>query len=64
MSCSLTLVAVPDDLDLYVYLIIEMPSVRLQWVSFTAMPSLTLNPLSVVTVGSVSGGSCHSVVGV
>ena len=60
VSCSLTLDAVPDDLDMN----IEMAIVRLQWVSLTAMPSRTLNPLSVVTVGSMSGVSCHSVVGV
>ena len=64
MSCNLTVDAVPGDLDLYVYLNIEMAIVRLQWVSFAAMPSRTLNPLSVVTVGSMSGVSCHSVVGV
>ena len=64
VACSLTLDAVPSDLDLYVCLNIEMAIVRLQWVSFTAMPSRTLNPLSVVTVGSMSGVSCHSVVGV
>ena len=62
MSCSLTLDAVPNDLDLYVYLNIEMAIVRLQLVSFTAMPIRTLNPLRVVTIGSMSGGSCHSVV--
>ena len=45
VSCSLTLDAVPGVLDLYVYLNIEMAIVRLQWVSFTAMPSRTLNPL-------------------
>ena len=64
VSCSLTLDAVPSDLDLYVYLNIEMATVRLQWVSFTAIPSCTLNLLSVVTVGSMSCVSCHSVVGV
>ena len=64
VSCSLTLDAVPGDLEIYVYLNIEMATVRLQWVSFTAMPSRTLNPLGVVTVGSMSGVSCHSVVGV
>ena len=62
VPCSLTLDAVPGVLDLYVYLNIEMAIVRLQWVSFTAMPSRTLNPLSVVTVGSMSGVSYHSVV--
>ena len=61
--CS-TLDAVPGDMDLYVYLYIEMAIVLLQWVSFAAMPSRTLNPLSVVTVGSISGVFCHSVVGV
>ena len=71
MSCSSTLDAVPGDLDLYiylnilyVYLNIEMAIVLLQWVSFAAMPSRTLNPLSVVTVGSISGLVCPSVVGV
>ena len=64
VSCSLTLDAVPGDLDLYVYLNIEMATVRLQWVSFTTMPSRTFNPLNVVTVGSMSGVSSHSVVGV
>ena len=64
VSCSLTLDAEPGDLDLYVYLNIEMAIVRLQWVSFAAITSRTLNPLSVVTVGSMSGVSCHSVVGV
>ena len=64
VACSLTLDAVPGDLDLYVYLNIEMANVQLQWVSFAAMPSRTLNPLSVVTVGSMSGVFCHSVAGV
>ena len=64
VACSLTLDAVPGDLDLHVYLNIEMAFVRLQWVSLAAMPSRTLNPLSVVTVGSMSGVFCHSVVGV
>ena len=64
VSCSLTLDEVPADLDLYVYLNIEMANVLFQWVSFVAMPSRTLNPLSVVTVGSISGVFCHSVVGV
>ena len=54
--------AMPGELDLYVYLNIEMAIVLLQWISFSAMPSRTLNPLSVVTVGSMSGGLCHSVV--
>ena len=54
----------PGDLDMYVHLNIEMAFARLQWLFFTAMPSHTLNPLSVVTVGSVSGVSCHSIVGV
>ena len=62
MSCSSTLDAVPGDLNLYVYLNIEMAIVLLQWVSFAAMPSRTLNPLSVVTVGSKSDVFCHSVV--
>ena len=52
----------PGDLDLYLYLNIEMAIVLLQWNSFFAMPSRTLNPLSVVTVGSMSGGFYHSVV--
>ena len=64
MSCSSTLDAVPGELDLYVYLNIEMAIVLLQWVSFAAMPSRTLNPLSVVIVGSISGFFCHFVVGV
>ena len=42
---------------------IEMAIVRLQWVSFAAIPNRTLNPLSVVIVGSISGVFCHSVVG-
>ena len=62
VACSLTLVEVPGDLDLYVYLNMEMAIVLFQWVSFVAMPSRTLNPLSVVTVGSISGVFCHSVV--
>ena len=41
-----------------------MAIVLFQWVSFVAMPSRTLNLLSVVTVGSMSGVFCHSVVGV
>ena len=64
VACSLTLDEVPGDLDLYVYLNIEMATVRSQWVSFAAMPNRTLNPLSVVTVGSMSGVFCHSVFGV
>ena len=64
VACSLTLDAVPGDLDLYVYLNIEMAIVRLQWVSSAAMPKRTLNPLGVVTVGRMSGVCCHSVVGV
>ena len=39
-----------------------MAFVRLQWISFSAMPSRTLDPLSEVTVGSMSGGFWHSVV--
>ena len=54
----------PGDLDLYVYLNIEMAIVLFQWVSFVAMPSRTLNPMSVVTVASMSGVFCQSVVGV
>ena len=46
------------------YLNIEMPIVRLRWISFAAMPSRTVNPLSVVTVGGMSGVFCNSVVGV
>ena len=61
---SLSLDAMPGDLDLYVYLNIEMAIVLLQWTSFSAMSNRTLNPLSVVTVGSKSGGFCDSVVGV
>ena len=56
VACSSTLDEVPGDLDLYVYLNIEMAIVLLQWVSFAAMPSRTLNPFSVVTVGSMSVG--------
>ena len=64
MAWSLSLDAMPGDLDLYVYLNMEMFIVLLQWISFCAMPSRTLNPLSVVIVGSMSSGFCHSVVGV
>ena len=64
MSYSSTLDAVLDDLDLYVYLNIEMAILLLQWVFFAAMPGRTINPLSVVTVGSIWGVFCHSVVGV
>ena len=64
MACSSTLEAVPGDWDLYVYLNIEIAIVLLQWVSFAAMPSRTLNQLSVMTVGSMSDMFCHSVVGV
>ena len=56
MACSSTLDEVPRDLDLYVYLNIEMAIVLLQWIAFAAMRSRTLNPLSVVIVGSMSGG--------
>ena len=63
VAFRLTLDEVSGDLDLYVYFNIEMAIVRLQWVSFAAMPSRTSNPLIVVTVGS-SGVFCHSVVGV
>ena len=62
MACSLTLDAVPGDLDLYVYLNVEMAIVRLQWVSFAATPSRTSNPLNVVTVSSTLDVFCHSVV--
>ena len=48
MACSSTLDEVPGDLDLYVYLNIGMAIVLLQWIAFAAMPSRTLNPLSVV----------------
>ena len=54
----------PSDSDLYVYLKIEMAIVLVQWVSFAAMPSRTLNSLSVETVGSISVVFCYSVVGV
>ena len=64
MALSSTLDELPGDLDLYVYLNIEMAIVRFQWVSFAAIPSRTLNPLSVVTGGSMLGVFCHSVVGV
>ena len=64
VSCSLTLDEVPGDLDLNVYLNIEMAIVLFQWVSFVAMPSRTLNLSSVVTVGSILGVFCHSKVGV
>ena len=64
VACILNLDEVPGDLDLYVYLNIEIAIVLFQWVSFVAMPSCTLNPLSVVTEGSMSGLFCHSVVGV
>ena len=53
MACSLNLDGVPGDLNLYVYLNIEIAIVLFQWVSFVAMPSRTLNPLNVVTVGSI-----------
>ena len=62
VACSLTLDAVPGDLDLYVYLNVEMAIVRLQWVSFAATPSRTSNPLNVVTVSSTLDVFCHSVV--
>ena len=64
VAFSSVLDAVPGDLDLYVYLNIEMAIVRWQGVSFAAMPSRTLNPLSVVTVGGMSGVCCHYVFGV
>ena len=54
--------AMPGDLNLYVNLNIEMAIVLLQWISLSVMPSRTLNPLRVVTVGSMSGGICHCVV--
>ena len=61
MGCSSTLEAVPVDLDLCVFLNIEMAIFRLQWNFFAAMPSRTLNPL---TVGSMSCMFFHYVVGV
>ena len=64
VTCGLTLNETPGDSDLYVYLNIEIAIVLLQWVCFAAMPSRNLNPLSVVIVGSMSSGSCHSVIGV
>ena len=64
VACSLILDSVPGDLDLYIYLNIELAVAWLQWVSFAAMPSRTLNPLSVVTVGGISGVFCHYEVGV
>ena len=54
MACSSTLDEVPGDLDLYVYLNIEMAIVLLQLVSFAAMPRRTLNSLSVLIVGVMS----------
>ena len=56
MACSSTLDELPGDLDLYVYSNIEMANDLLQWIAFAAMPSRTLNSLSVVIVGSMSGG--------
>ena len=53
MAYSSTLDEVPGDLNLYVYLNIEMAIVLLQWISFAAMPSRTFNSL---IVGSMSGG--------
>ena len=53
MTCSLSLEGVPCKSDLYIYLNIEMAIGLVQWSSFAAMPSRTLNPLSVVTVGSI-----------
>ena len=64
VACILILDEVPGNLELYVYLNIDMAIVLFQWVSFVAMPSRSLNPLSVVTVGGRSGVFCHSVVGV
>ena len=63
LACSLTLDAVPGDLNRHVYLNIEMAIVRLQWVSFAVMPSRTLKPLSVLTLGGMSDVFCHSVAG-
>ena len=51
VPCSSTVDEVPGELDLYVYLNIEMAIVPLQW----TVVSRTLNPLSVVIVGSMSG---------
>ena len=48
VALSLTSGEVTSDFDLYVYLDIEMDTIRLQWVSFAAMPSRFLNPLVVV----------------
>ena len=64
MACNLNLDEVPGDLDLYIYMNIEMAIVLFKWVSFVAMPIRTLNLLSSVTVGSMSGVFCHSVIGV
>ena len=52
VAWTMTLGELPSYLDLYKYFNIEMAIVLFQWVSFAAMPSRTLNPLSVVTVGS------------
>ena len=49
----MSLEGVPCKSDLYIYLNIEMAIGLVQWSSFAAMPSRTLNPLSVVTVGSI-----------
>ena len=54
----------PGELELYAYLNIEMAILLLQGFSFSAMSSRTLSLLSIVTESSMSGGFCHSVVGV
>ena len=55
VAWTMTLGELPSYLDLYVYFNIEMAIVLFQCVSCAAMPSRTLNSLSVVTVGSISG---------
>ena len=62
IGVSLSLDAMPGDLNLYVYLNIEMAIVLLQLIFFPVLPSRNLNQLSVVTVGIMLGGFCHSVV--
>ena len=47
---------VPCNSDLCAFLNIEMAIGLVQWSSFATMPSRTSNPLSVVIVGSMSGG--------
>ena len=53
MACNSTLDEVPGDLDLYVNLNIEMAIVLLQWISFAAMPSRTLNRIYISIYCSV-----------